>query len=65
MGRGSGRGSSGIGLGGRVADDGKRFNEVRVRWELYFWGEAKKYLEKGEGSGEGRVNNWTMLRGGG
>ena len=35
------------------ADDGKRFNEVRVRWELYSEAEPKNIFRKGRGLGRG------------
>ena len=49
-----------------VADDGKRFNEVRVRWELCSCGVSKKIsLERGGvwgGEGEllGPIGGWRM-----
>ena len=35
------------------ADDGKRFNEVRVRWELYSVRSQKNIFRKGRGLGRG------------
>ena len=55
MGRGSGRGSSGVGPGGRLADDGKRLDEVRVALGVVVRRGAKKISLIGEGSGEGRA----------
>ena len=38
---------------------------AQKRWELYAEAEPKKYIKKGEGSGEGRVNNSPGSEGGG
>ena len=44
MGRGSGRGSSGIGLGGRLADDGKRLELSEFALDVSFKCRRQQYL---------------------